>query len=197
MNRYLINYIKKYGCCSEGTLIGEGPPGALPGSPKQFYFDSVGDILYIYDGTGWTTTTNLKHTIPTADTTATGNTTNEFQTGYTTVLGDLVYLDTTGKWALVDANVVTGYDCLLGIVLQGGITSGNAVNVALPGTFIYMASAFPTFTIGKPIYMSETAGAVTQTQPVTADAAIRVIGYTVHSDKMYFFPTGVDFITHT
>lgn len=140
---------------------------------------------------------HLKYTVPTADTTATGNTTNEFQTSYTTTLGDLVYMTTSGQWALVDANVSTGYDCLLGVVLQSGITSGNVVNVALPGSFVYMATAFPTWTIGKPIYISETAGAMTQTQPTTTDVAIRVVGYAVHADKMFFFPTGIDYITHT
>lgn len=73
--------------------------------------------------------------------------------------------------------------------------SGAALMVALPGSFVYAAAQFPTFTIGLPIYMSETPGAVTQTQPVTTDAAIRIIGWAVHADKMFFLPSQ-DYITH-
>lgn len=137
-----------------------------------------------------------KIAVPTTDGTASGPTTISFNAGYTTGLGDLVYLDSSATWQKTDANSSTTYSGILAIVLQASITSGNPVWVALAGSFVYMSAAFPTFTIGGTVYMSETAGAVTQTAPTTTDAAIRVVGFAVHADKMYFCPSP-DYITHT
>ncbi len=134
-------------------------------------------------------------TVPTTDGHATGPTTNAFNSGYSSsAVGDLVYLDSSSTWQKCDANTLALYNGLLGIALEVK-ASGNALLVALPGSFVY-ATGFPTFTISSPIYMSETAGAVTQTAPTTTDAATRVIGWGIHADKMYFNPSP-DYITHT
>ncbi len=140
--------------------------------------------------------TNLKFTVPSSDVTGTGITTNEFNSGYTsTAIGDLVYLDSSATWQKADADASAAtYSSLLGIALSV-TASGAAATVLLQG-FVYAASPFPTFTIGAPIYMSATAGAVTQTAPVTTDSATRIVGYGVHADKMWFNPSN-DWITHT
>lgn len=133
-------------------------------------------------------------TVPTTDGHATGLTTNAFNSGYSSsAVGDLVYLDSSSTWQKCDANTLLLYNGLLGIALEVK-ASGAALLVALPGSFVY-ATGFPTFTIGLPIYMSETAGAVTQTAPTTTDAATRVIGWGIHADKMYFNPSP-DYLTH-
>lgn len=132
--------------------------------------------------------------VPTVDGTATGPTTNAFNSGYSSsAVGDLVYLDSSATWQKCDANTLALYNGLLGIALEVK-SSGNALKVALPGSIVY-ATAFPTFTIGAPVYMSETAGAVTGTAPTTTDSATRVIGWGVHADKLYFYPSP-DYITH-
>lgn len=137
----------------------------------------------------------IKLIVPTVDGTATGPVTAAFVSGYTSsAVGDLVILDSSGKWQKTDANTASIYTGLLGIALAVAATDA-ALLVALPGSFVY-ATAFPTMTIGATMYMSETAGAITATQPVTTDAAIRVIGFAVHADKIYFNPSG-DWITHT
>ncbi len=140
--------------------------------------------------------TNLKFTVPTADPSATGITTNEFNSGYSsTAIGDLVYLDSSATWQKADADASAAtYSSMLGIALSVA-ASAAPVNVLLQG-FVYAATPFPTFTIGAPIYMSATAGAVTQTAPVTTDSATRILGYAIHADKMYFNPSN-DWITHT
>lgn len=133
-------------------------------------------------------------TVPTTDGHATGLTTSAFVSGYTSsAVGDLVYLDSSSKWQKCDANTLALYNGLLGIALAVAATDASLL-VALPGSFVY-ATAFPTFTVGSPIYMSETAGAVTQTAPTTTDAATRVIGWGIHADKMYFNPSQ-DYTTH-
>lgn len=130
----------------------------------------------------------IKLTVPTTDLTATGPTCGDFNCGYSSsAIGDLVYLDSSATWQKADANTTVLNNSLLAIALEVK-ASGAALLVALPGSFIYSTTGFPTFTIGLPIFMSETAGAVTQTAPVTTDAADRVIGFAVHADKMFFMP---------
>jgi hypothetical protein len=137
----------------------------------------------------------ILNSIPTNDGDATGSTLGGFNCGYSSsAVGDLVYLDSSSTWQKCDANTLVLYNGLLGISLQVR-ASGNPLLVALPGSFVY-ATGFPTFTIGAPIYMSETPGAVTQTAPITSDSATRVVGWAIHADKMYFFPSP-DYITHT
>lgn len=127
-------------------------------------------------------------TVPTTDGHATGNVTSDFNSGYTSsAIGDLVYLDVNATWQKADANAIATYDGLLAIALAV-VASGNPLKVALPGSFIY-STAFPTLTVGGKIYMSETAGAITQTAPTTADSATIVLGKAIHADKIFFYPS--------
>lgn len=119
--------------------------------------------------------------------------------GYTQAFGDLVYKDPTdSRWEAVDANAASGADGdargVIGMVVVAG-TDGNACTILLNG-IIRADAKFPSFTINNPIYASETAGAVTQTQPTTTDVVIRVVGFALTADEMYFNPSP-DYITHT
>lgn len=138
---------------------------------------------------------SLLITVPTVDNTANGPKNADFNCGYTSsAIGDLVYLDSSSTWQKCDANTLALYNGKLGIALEVK-ASGAALTVALPGSYVYAATAFPTFTVGSPVYMSETPGVVTQTAPTTTDAATRVIGHAVHADKIYFNPSA-DYTTH-
>lgn len=129
------------------------------------------------------------------DGTATGPTNSDFNCGYSSsAVGDLIYLDSSATWQKCDANTLALYNGFLGIALQVK-ASGAALTVALPGSFVYAAAAFPTFTVGSPVYMSETPGLVTQTAPTTTDSATRVVGWGINADKMYFNPSP-DYLTH-
>lgn len=119
--------------------------------------------------------------------------------GYTQAFGDLVYLDPTdSRWEATDANSAAGADGdargILGIVVSAG-TDGNACTILLHGV-VRADAKFPSFTINNPIYVSETSGLVTQTQPTTTDVVIRVVGSALTADEMYFNPS-YDYITHT
>lgn len=114
--------------------------------------------------------------------------------GYSQSFGDLVYLDPTdSRWEATDANSAAGADGdargILGMVVSAG-TDGNACTILLHG-IIRADAKFDTFTINNPIYVSETAGAVTQTQPTTADVVIRFVGSALTADEMYFNPDRV------
>lgn len=133
-------------------------------------------------------------TIPSSDGHATGNVTNAFNSGYSSsAVGDLVYLDSSSTWQKCDMGTsVDTYSGLLGIALEVK-ASGNALKVALSGSLVY-ATGFPALTVGAPVYMSDT-GTIVVTQPITADHAIRIIGWAVHSDKIWFCPSA-DYIVH-
>lgn len=119
--------------------------------------------------------------------------------GYTQAFGDLVYLDPTdSRWEACDANSAAGADGdsrgILGMVVSAG-TDGNPCTILLQGV-IRADAKFPTFTINNPIYVSETASEVTQTQPTTTDVVIRIVGSALTADEMYFCPDRT-WITHT
>lgn len=119
--------------------------------------------------------------------------------GYTQAFGDLAYLDPTdSRWEAADANSAAGADGdargLLGMVVSAG-TDGTACTILLVG-IIRADAKFPTFTVNNPVYVSETAGAVTQTQPTTTDVVIRIVGAALTADEFYFNPD-FNWITHT
>lgn len=124
---------------------------------------------------------------PSIDDTVVGNSTTDFALSYTCTARDLVYLTSDFKWAKADSNGAAAlYSNLLGIVMEDGV-DGDFSLVALPGSMVYASSAFPTFT-GVPVYMSETAGAVTETEPSGNSSASRVVGYGIGADKLWFDP---------
>lgn len=119
--------------------------------------------------------------------------------GYTQAFGDVVYLDPTdSRWEACDANAASGADGdsrgLVGMVVVAG-TDGNACTILLNGV-IRADANFPALTVNNPIYISETAGDITQTQPTTTDVVIRIIGAALTADSMYFNPDQT-WITHT
>lgn len=134
---------------------------------------------------------------PTVDNTASGSYTASFNCGYTSsAIGDLVYLDSSATWQKSDADAsATTYSGMLGVALEVK-ASGAALTVALPGSMIYASSVFSGLTVGGIVYMSATAGAYTQTAPVTTDSATRIVGYAIASNKIWFRPD-MTYVVHT
>lgn len=188
------NYIDVVGVAAGGSTT-----NTLQAVTDTFVYKATTDTLSNKSLSGPTvllTGATLKLTVPTVDLTATGPTNGDFNSGYSSsAIGDLVYLDSSSTWQKCDANTLLLYNGFLAIALEVK-ASGNALLVALPGSFIYSTTGFPTWTIGGPIYMSETAGAMTQTAPTTTDSATRVVGWGIHADKMYFYPSP-NYAVHT
>ncbi len=115
--------------------------------------------------------------------------------GVTTLaVGDLCYLNANdGRWELVDANLSDGYDKQLGICVLVG-ADGAATEMLVYGKV--RAATFPAFTLGSPLHISETAGDMTHTAPVTTDAATRIIGIAITAEDLMFNPSN-DYYTHT
>lgn len=131
---------------------------------------------------------------PNTDLTASGRVTNAFNSGYTSSTTDLVIMaTTTGTFLPTDANNIASSTTFMAIALEAK-TAGQTLNVALPGTFVRNDAW--NWTAGQTLYVSETSATITATQPVTADAVIRVVGFAVTPDVIFFNPSS-DYITHT
>lgn len=69
------------------------------------------------------------------------------------------------------------------------------MSVALPGSFVRDDTW--NWTPGAPLYVDiTTAGQIVASQPTGTDDVIRVIGWAVTADVIYFNPSA-DYITHT
>jgi len=110
--------------------------------------------------------------------------------GTTLAFGDLIYLAAAdSRWELVDADAVgTSGTVLIGMCVLAAAADGNATKILLQGT-IRADAAFPALTISAPVYAGETAGDVQTTIPTGADAVIRVVGFALTADSMYFNPS--------
>jgi hypothetical protein len=132
-------------------------------------------------------------TLPASDHTANGRTTSIFNLGATIALMDLVYLGSNSKWLLTDANAASTSTSLLGICLAGGVDT-NTTTVALGGSFVRDDTW--NWTPGAILYVGTTPGSITATAPSGTDDVIRVIGYAVTADVIWFSPSEA-WITHT
>ena len=128
---------------------------------------------------------------PAADHTTTGPQTNTLNAGYTNALFDLVYLKSDGEWYEADADATTTSINMLGLALEVS-SDGNPLNVALPGSFIRDDTW--AWTIGAPLYISGTLGAVTHTAPSGSGDVVRTIGYALSADVIFFQPSSDYFV---
>ena len=116
--------------------------------------------------------------------------------GATLAVGDICFLQTAdSKWELVDG-ILDGTD--LGFKLQLGICVLAANADAATEMLVYgkvRSAAFPAFTVGAPVYLSDTAGDLVVAQPSTTNFAIRVVGYAISAEELMFNPSN-DYIIH-
>ena len=117
--------------------------------------------------------------------------------GATLAVGDVCFLQTAdSKWELVDG-ILDGTD--LGFKLQLGICVLAAAADATTEMLVYgkvRSAAFPTFTVGAPVYLSDTAGDLIVAQPSTTNFAIRICGYAISATDLLFNPSN-DYIVHS
>lgn len=109
--------------------------------------------------------------------------------GYTQSFGDLVYLAVAdSRWELADADAVgTAGTVMLAMVVVAG-TDGNSCKLLLQGQ-IRADAKFPALTVGAPVYVGETAGEIQVAIPTGADNVIRVVGFALTADEIYFNPS--------
>jgi len=112
--------------------------------------------------------------------------------GATLAFGDLIYLDgvaANNRWELTDADAsATGGPVLIGMCVLAAAGDGSATKILLQGQ-IRADAKFPALTIGSPVYLGETAGAIQTAIPTGADNVIRVVGFALTADEIYFNPS--------
>jgi hypothetical protein len=204
--RHYFDYLGTIQVGQAGSLRWTNNNGATVGSVDTSIWKAGPGVLEITNGLPYTDAgigigaggllrdlrlRSIIYATPTVDATATGPTTSDFNCGYTSsVIGEAVYLDAAFTWQKADAT--TKYDGLLAIVLEVK-SAGQPMRVALPGSIIYCSAKYAALT-NAPLYLSETTGLLTAVKPVTPSAANRVMGWGVHANKLYFFPSP-DYIT--
>lgn len=110
--------------------------------------------------------------------------------GYAQAFGELVYLAVAdSRWEKTDADAAaTAGPVMLGMVVVAGGSDGAACTILLQG-IIRADAQFPALTVGAPVYVGETAGAIQVAIPTGADNVIRVVGYALTADEIYFNPS--------
>lgn len=116
--------------------------------------------------------------------------------GEAVAFGDVVYLKAAdSQWYLIDADAdATAGAVKIAIAVSAG-TDNNTMTVMHYGK-IRADAKFPTLTVGAPVYLSTTAGAVQTAQPSGTDDVIRIVGHAITADELFFNPSN-DYITHT
>jgi len=139
--------------------------------------------------------TNTFNVEPASDDTSFGDFLSGLNAGDTIAQWDLVYLDSSsGRYEFADADAAaTAGQVMLGLATTSG-TDGNPLTIIKKG--IVRNDGWNWSTVGGPLYVSTSPGALTQTAPSGTDDVIRVVGYALSDDCIWFEPSN-DWITHT
>jgi len=106
--------------------------------------------------------------------------------------GDVVYMKSDGKLWKADANAAGLFPAMA--MALGTITANNS------GSFLLRGQARNdawNWTVGGIVYLSTTAGSMTQTQPAATDDCIQVLGVAFPNADTVNFNPSPDYITHT
>lgn len=110
--------------------------------------------------------------------------------GETVAFGEFVYLKAAdSQWYKTDADAAsTAGSVMVGVCVVTG-NDNDSTTIMFKGN-IRADSLFPTFTIGAPVYLSTTPGAVTNTAPSGTDDVVRVVGFGKTGDELFVDVSG-------
>ena len=120
---------------------------------------------------------------PDSDHTAHGIKCN-FTAGENVVFGNVCYVKSDGKMWKADADAeATSYCVAIALATINADASGSflLIGIARDDTW--------NWTVGSPIYLSTTAGELTQTAPSGSGDIVQILGIATHADRMYFNPS--------
>jgi hypothetical protein len=100
------------------------------------------------------------------------------------VVGQIRYLSSSNTWLAANANT-NGVQAtsLLAITTTG---SGHNRGMLVRG---YFKNTSWSFTIGRPVYLSTTNNTITGTAPSASGNVVRIVGYALAADEIYFNPS--------
>jgi len=105
--------------------------------------------------------------------------------GATLAFGEVCYLAAAdSRWELTDADAAsTSGDVLVGLCVLAAAADGDPTVMLLSGN-IRADTAFPALTIGAPVYISTTPGAIQVAKPSGTDDVIRRVGFALTADSI-------------
>ena len=188
-------------------------PVGVSGSANQILTDDgdgtvTSEANLTFDGSTLTATANValadaKHLQLGGSRMATSEP-NTNQTGYGIVigfdsagsvsLGDAVFINTSGKVAQANAVVGSVTNPAIGIALNAGGSDGDDVYVLTHGVWRNDSEDFSS-AVGAPVYLGETAGAITKTAPTTDGDYVQRLGIAISEHCMMVMPS-IDVIEH-
>jgi hypothetical protein len=98
-------------------------------------------------------------------------------------VGNVYYFSSSSTWLSTDADTAAQSRNLIGIATNG---AGFSRGMLIRG---YFKNTAWSFTIGAPVYLSVTAGGLSSTQPTATGDIVRVVGYAIAADELYFNPS--------
>lgn len=138
----------------------------------------AGDEHYDVDGT------------PAADDTYAGRAITGVNAGATIAQWEAVLMGSGGEWLLADATDDSLAPCR-GLAAAAG-TDNNPMTVVTEG--VIRNDAWNWTTLGAPIYLSTTAGGLTQTPPSATGEIVQPVGFAITADVMYLCIGAATFI---
>src|SRR3990167_8467245 len=110
--------------------------------------------------------------------------------GAALAFGELIYLAVAdSRWELCDADALaTAGNIMIGMCVLAAAADADPTTILLMGQ-IRADAKFPALTIGAAVYAGETAGAIQVAIPTGADNVIRVVGFALTADEIYFNPS--------
>tara|TARA_S200002703_G_scaffold7107_1_gene7520 strand:+ start:359 stop:1516 length:1158 start_codon:yes stop_codon:yes gene_type:complete len=99
--------------------------------------------------------------------------------GATVVEGDVVQLQADGKYDPADASAESTAKGMLGVALDAG-NDTEIINIMIKGSYTTTA-LIP----GSEYYLSESAGAITDTKPSATSSIVRLIGYALSTEELF------------
>ncbi len=113
----------------------------------------------------------------------TGSASQTFTASEALTAGALVNIFTSG---VRNANATDGTKPAMGFV-TASFASAATATVFFPGQIV---TGLTGLTVGAPVFLSATAGAVTNTAPVTAGNLVQQVGYALSATSIVFQPLG-------
>jgi hypothetical protein len=103
--------------------------------------------------------------------------------GETLTAGQLVYLRTNGRWYLATATTIITSTQLIGIALKNAEATEKFA-ILLDGLIgISYHDQFGTISIGSPLYVSTTAGNVSEAAPSNSGEIVRLVGHNIYENS--------------
>jgi hypothetical protein len=107
-----------------------------------------------------------------------------YQGAGATTAGSLYYLNSSGDWANTDASAAS---TAKGMLAFAAGTDSDVDGMVTKG-FVYLGTDAGG-SVGDVVYLSETANLATTTAPTTSGAIVRVLGYKVATNVIWFNPS--------